>query len=56
MADIGEAENAGLSLEMVVRAVYSIEGKLFGWVMNEKRKKLVMEQLKNDADEIDSEE
>lgn len=55
MADLFEAENAGLTLEMVVRAVSSIEGTLFRWVMNEKRRKLV-EQHESDANEMDSEE
>jgi hypothetical protein len=56
VADLFEAENAGLSLEMVVRAVFSIEGRLFRWVMDQKRRKTMMEQHEGDADEMDSEE
>jgi hypothetical protein len=41
---------------MIVRAVFSIEGRLFRWVMNEKRRKMMAEQHEGDPDEMDSEE
>jgi hypothetical protein len=44
VADCHRAENAGLTLEMLVRAVYKIERQLFNWVMEERRKRFAAEQ------------
>ena len=45
-----------MTVDMVVRAVYSVERKLFDWVMNEKRRKLIMELQECYANEMDKEE
>jgi RNA polymerase I-specific transcription initiation factor RRN7 len=38
------AKSAGLTSDMMVRAVYSIERALFDWIMNERRQKFQREQ------------
>jgi len=52
---MSEAENVGLSLETVIRAVYLIERRLFMWVTEDRRSKLAAEQTVS-TNESDSED